>query len=815
MIFVNPAWGSAALSLPDSQRTGSLGTRVADVGLPETDIRLAGLPAEANRFVGRSRELKLLTKLLTRVRLVTLTGVGGTGKTRLALQVARRLRGEFPDGITYIGLGDLQDGELVGQLVADALGLRGAVRRWTAEALAEHLGDSRGLLVFDNCEQVVGACAELIDVLLSSCPALTVLATSREPFAVAGESTFPVLPMEVPGSDCPLDAFAQFDAVGLFVERAQAVVPSFELREQNYESVAELCRMLDGLPLALELAAVRLRALSLQQIAELVAARPELLDVGRRGGPARQRTLSASMGWSYDLCSAPEQLLWTRMSVFSGGVELQAAEGICSDEQLSPAEVLPLLTSLVDKSILIREERGGRVRYRLLQIVRQFGLAVLGADADEVGRWRRRHRDWYLDLVDRTLSDWRPAGQADRLGMLKDDVANLRAALEFCLDNPGESAAGLRMASSLYHYWLLTGLLGEGAYWIDRMLAVSAESGPERIRGLYAAASLSALRGDVTSADRMLDEASSLCDLLGDDAGRAYTMQGRGLMALVVDDTEQASKLLADAMRQFESVDDNAAAAFTTVLYGIVSMLRGESDQVAAAHQRCQAMTVPYGESWIWSFSLWVSGMDAWNRGDLTDAIELLNTALRLKRPLDDHLGIAECLEGIAWVTATSGELRRAAVLQGAADSLWHGMGMSAGTVPGFHRHREESVKLAQRMGKRPFEAACREGRTMSLDESIAFALRESAPSGCAGDAAKPTKREREIAQLVALGRSNQDIADELVLSRRTVEAHVQHLLAKLGFSSRSQVAAWIAYQNAAAVDRQPPHADEPKDVLV
>ena len=768
------------------------------MGPTESDIPrgpIDDLPADATRFVGRSRELKQLTRLITRERLVTLTGIGGAGKTRLAIHAAGRVRGTFPDGITYVSLADLQDSALLCQMVGSALGFRGSVRSWTPEALVEYLADSHRLLVFDNCEHMVGACAELIDVLLVACPLIHVLATSREPIAVAGENAFPILPLQVPAPDCPLEAFAQYDGVGLFVERAVSVLPTFELTESNHRAVAELCRILDGLPLALELAAVRLRALSLEQIVQLLSARPDLLDSGRRGGPARQRTLSASMSWSYDLCSAEEQLLWARISAFSGGVELVAAEGVCSDQALPSAEILPLVTSLVDKSILIREERDGRVRFRLLETVRQFGLSKLGQQADEVMTWRRRHRDWYRDIVELAMSGWRAPGHADRLGLLRHDIAKLRAALEFCAEQPGESPAGLQMASSLYHYWLLTGLLGEGSYWIDRMLAAAPEPGPVRIRGLYVAASLAILRRDFGFAARMLEEALDMCETHDDGAGRGYVMQGQGLMALMQDDSEQASQLLAAAMQILDEVDDYAGWALTATLYGIVSMLRGESDRVAEAHAQCREKTVPYGEPWLWSSSLWSTGMDSWNRGDLPAAFELLRAALELKRPLRDHLGIAECLEGIAWVTATSGKLQRAAVLLGAADTVWQGMGLSAETVPGFHRHREESAKLARRLGERPFHAAHRQGRQMTLDESTAFALDESTPSAGAGEAVKPTKREREIAELVALGRSNQEIADELVLSRRTVEAHVQHLLAKLGFNSRSQVAAWVAYQ--------------------
>jgi serine/threonine-protein kinase PknK len=766
--------------------------------LPESDPPPGpadDLPAEATRFVGRSNELKQLVRLVTRERLVTLTGVGGAGKTRLAIQAANRVRGSFPDGITYVSLADLHDEELLCELVGDALGFRGSVHRWNADTLVKYLADSHRLLVLDNCEHMVGACAQLIDALLIACPRVSILATSREPIAVVGENVFPTLPLEVPTADCPFEGFGQYDAVRLFVERAVSVLPTFKLTEANHQAVAELCRMLDGIPLAVELAAVRLRALSLEQLVQLLGARPDLLDSGRRGGPARQRTLSASMSWSYDSCSVAEQLLWGRVSVFSGGVELTAAEGICADERIPSDQILPLLTSLVDKSILIREEDRGRVRYRLLETIRQFGLNKLGDDAADLTEWRRRHRDWYLAVVNRAMLDWTTPGLPEGQELLRADIANLRGALDFCLSEPGEAAAGLRMASALYQYWLMSGLLAEGSYWTERLLAAVPESGPVRIRGLYAAASLCILRRELDSAAGMLDEADQMTD--AGATGRAYIVQGHGLLALMRDDTEQAATLLEQALGQLEAADDRSGAAITLVLYAIVSMLRGESDRVAEAHRRCRELTVPFGETWAWSSSLWAAGMDAWNRGDLAEASELLRAALDLKRPLRDHIGIAEAIEGIAWVAASDGKLERAAVLLGAADRIWHGMGMSADTVPGFHRHREDSAKLARRLGERPFQAAHRRGNQLTLDESVAFALEESVPSDGPEGIAKPTKRERQIAELIALGHSNQDIADELVLSRRTVEAHVQHLLAKLGFNTRTQVAAWVAHQNA------------------
>lgn len=757
------------------------------------------LPEDLSQFFGRVHEVRNAKRLFSRTRLVTLTGVGGVGKTRIAIQLGRELRSSFPDGVCFVPLADLRDPALLGQTIAAALGMRDTARQGPDEALTRYLSTQHKLLVLDNCEHLLAAAAQLCAKLLASCRELSILATSREPIGVDGENTSVVLPLAVPDPSVSLAGLTQYDAVTMFVDRATAAVPSFKLTSANYRAVAALCHTLEGLPLALELAAVRLRALPVEELVARISDRHDLLE-GSRGAPERQRDLRALMSWSYDLCTPEEQRLWMRLAVFSGGIELAAAEDICSDERLPRGAVLRPLTSLVEKSILMREDHGGRARYRLLEIVRQFGLQKL-REHGGTGQWRRRHRDWYLHLVDRTVTDWSAASQTEQLDRMRADHANLRAALEFCVEEPGEVLDGLRMASSLYSYWLMRGLLSEGQLWIDRMLAIATEPGPARSRGLFVGASLATLRGDLAAGSRMLAEASEIAQRLGDQESLAYVVQGRGLVALYADEIEAAFALFQESLRLFEHVGDHTGAAFTTFLYGVAAMLRGDSVHVALAHARCRELTEAKGEGWIWSSSLWVTAVDAWRQGEPDRAAELLRSALRLKRPLDDHLGIVECIEALAWVDATNRNRERSATLLGAAERIWRGMGMTASTLPGFDRFHSESKRVARAIGERPFEAAYRAGQQMTFGEAVDCALGEPTPYRPLADhvdaRARLTRRELEVAGLIAQGRNNREIAEGLVLSRRTVEAHVQHLLAKLGFTSRRQIASWVAERQA------------------
>ncbi|MEV1292966.1 LuxR C-terminal-related transcriptional regulator [Pseudonocardia sp. NPDC049635] len=767
---------------------------------PASSPSTGRLPVGVTRFVGRRRELADARRLLTSTSLVTLTGVGGVGKTRMAVKLAADSERTFQHGVCFVPLAELRDPGLLGHAVAEALGLREGSGEWHVETLTSYLAEKRLLLVLDNCEHQLDACAELVDQLLSACPRLQVLATSREPLMLAGESILVIPPMSTPGPECrQLSALPQYDAVNLFLDRAASALPSFTLTQENHLAVAGLCHALDGLPLALELAAVRLRALSPEQILDRLTSRYSLLTTGSRNAPARQQTLRALIAWSYDLCSPDEQLLWARLSVFSGGIELDAAEGVCSDERLPRESILDLLASLVDKSILIREDHGAQVRYRLLETIRQFGAEKLS----EAGEWRTqrlRHRDFYAGLIEGIFTDWIGPGQVERFARLRRDHANIRAALELCVSVPSESGTGLHMAATLYYYWITRGLLGEGRHWLGQLLRAGDPLRPGRVRPLCVAASLAVLQEGATGGSELLDEAERIAQHSGDTADLALVTQGRALAAIFADDLPRAITLFDESLRQLEHSTDRGSECSTLILLGLARVLAGEFAGSAEAHRRCRELTRPHGESWAWSYALWVAGLQAWRQGDHDLAERSVEASLEMKETFDDRLGIAECLEALACVAASGRAHERAATLLGAADSIWQAIGFSLANFPGLRRYHDQCVRSARRIGERPFTAAFRRGTQMTLAEAVRFALGRREPAGGA-DAAGPqpaepiaalTPREAQIAELVSEGMTNREIAERLGVSRRTVEAHVEHALAKLGFTSRTQIVAWV-----------------------
>ncbi|MEV0685335.1 LuxR C-terminal-related transcriptional regulator [Nocardia sp. NPDC050378] len=755
-------------------------------------IPMNNVPAEATRFVGRRRELSDVKRLFTHTRLVTLTGVGGVGKSRIAIRLAHAMSRELRDGACFVSLAELGDEDLLGHAVAETLGLREHSQRTALDTVAAHLADKQLVLVLDNCEHLLEACAGLASSLLAACPRLWILATSREPLMIAGESTLSVPPMSTPGTDAvTLSELPQYDAVNLFLDRATSAVPDFRLTEDNYVMVASLCHTLDGLPLALELAAVRLRALSLDQILTRLTDRYSLLTAGSRNAPARQQTLRALITWSYDLCSHDEQLLWTRLSVFSGGIELDAAESICSDERLPASVIFGLLASLVDKSILIRDEQVGHVRYRLLETIRQYGAEQL-TDAGEWSAWQTRHRDFYAETISKIFANWVGEGQADSVGRLRRDHANIRVALEFCSSDPSQAGVGLSMASSLYLYWITRGLVSEGRHWFEQLLERYEGSDEQKTRGLYVASSLAAMQGSSTTASELLDLADTIARSTDDKAGLAYIAQARAFAALVVDDLATSVDLFRESLRYFEHAHDDRGRYLSLVLLGLTLAFIGDHDGVDSVFEECRAR--PTGEEWHWSYCLCAVGFDAWQRGDNERAADHFRKSLQIKRTFDDRLGLAECIEGLACVESAAKRYERAATLVGAAESIWSRLGISLTNIPALARYRDQCVRAARHIGERPYRSAFQRGLRMPLDEAIGYALGEqsAAPVG-EGPELRLTPREKEIALLVGRGLSNRDIAGRLSVSRRTVEGHVEHVLAKLGFTSRTQIAAWVA----------------------
>jgi predicted ATPase/DNA-binding CsgD family transcriptional regulator len=770
---------------------------------PTAPGKAGNLPQELTSFVGRRREVTEAKQMLSASHLVTLTGLGGVGKSRLALRVAAQVQRAFNNGVWLVELGELRDPELVAHTVVATLGLREQatlglgqhVERPPIARLTEYLATRKLLLVLDNCEHLVDAVAKLADALLRACPGLRVLATSRERLGVAGEVILPVRPLSVPDPRRPdiLRGRSRSEAVALFAERAVTVQPEFCLTHDNQAAVAQICHRLDGLPLAIELAAARLPALSPQEILHCLSDRFRVLDAGASDAPARQRTLDACIEWSYELCTCAEQLLWTRLTVFVGGFELRAAEAICAGDDLGSEHVLDLVISLVDKSVLILED-GAVARYRMLDTIREYGQNKLW-DAGQDVALRRRHRDWYVELATRAEAEWISPRQVDWFARLEHEQPNLRAALEFCFTEPDEARPALRIAASLYPYWFGRGMLSEGRYWLDRALAQ--ELGPcvDRARALYAASMLAGQQNDIRTASALVDEGQKIATQLGSASTRALFTLASGWVAGYRGALPCAVALLDVALRAFRaenSLPRQLDALFALTVY---SGIRGDATRALACHEEMLAITEPRGEVWYRSISLWALGVTVWRQGHLRRATGLVRESLRLKRPIDDLVGMAWCLEVLAWIATGDPDPRRAATLLGAAQGLWSAIGTSPATVQHLHGYHEQFGQRARHaLGERAFQVAYERGMSLSVEDATGYALNEKPPTAPSpgGATATLTRREWQVAELVAEGLTNKEISARLMITQRTAETHVERILTKRGFTKRTQLAAWV-----------------------
>ena len=765
------------------------------------------LPAELTSFVGRRDEVAEVRRLLAGSRLVTLTGVGGVGKTRLALRAAAELRRAFRGGVWLVRLDQLREEMLVAQAVAGALGLQDRAGYSPEAALADYLADRPLLLVLDNCEHLVDAVAKLADLLLRAAAGLRVLATSREALIIDGEMVLPVPPLPVPEAGQPLTAarLGLFPAVRLFAERAAQAVPGFAVTAANSAAVAGICRRLEGLPLAIELAAAQSRVLSPEQIDARLGDRLGLLTQGGRARPARQQTLRASIEWSHELCSPAERLLWARLSVFAGGFELDAAEGICADARLAAGRVLDLLAALADKSILTAEHREGVARYRLPEPLREFGHERLHASGEDAVL-RRRHRDWHEQLARRADTGWLSPQMTEWTARLFREHANVNAAQDFCQAEPGEAEAGLRIALHvwLFYYWS-AGHVSEGRYRLGQVLARVGEPTVWRARGLLLAGFLAAVSGDRGAALALLKQGTGLAGQLNDPATRSFAAYCTGVTCLFAGDLPQAIAQFEDGLAVLPAAAVHARQrAVLLICLAVAAGLAGDEERVVACRQQLAALTEAGGEfsrRWSSAWSLWALGVAAWRRGDLDRATGLQQQSLRLWEGLNEQMGDAYCLEALAWIATSQRQHERAAVLLGTASSLLQSMGT---TLDGYHHlacyQRDCERQARQALGETAFQAACHRGLDLPAEDAVAYALQQppdkppdKPPAPAVSDGAPLTPRELQVARLVAGGRSNKQIAAELVIAQRTAEGHVERILAKLGFTSRAQAAAWVA----------------------
>jgi predicted ATPase/DNA-binding CsgD family transcriptional regulator len=764
----------------------------------ERASRLNGnLPTQTSTFIGRKSELVEVRRQLESSRLLTLTGPGGVGKTRLAVEGGFQTRRAFPDGVWLVDLAALEDGERLADIVATALGVEDRSVRVAKEKLGDFLMDRLTLVTLDNCEHLRDACAELIDYLLRRAPRLRVLATSRQPLEIAGERVLTVEPLPIPDLDGSesLEDMARCDAVALLIDRATAVQPSFALHTGNRDSVASLCTRLDGLPLAIELAATRLRSLSVEQIVARLDDRFELLTRGNSIALSRQQTLRALIDWSYDLCTDEQRLLWARLSVFPGEFDLEAVENVCSGPGVAPGAVVDLIDDLVARSVISARLTSRGVRYRMLETIRQYGREILTAGGQE-SELRRRHRDHYVRLAVDLCAQWCGPNQSEILTRLRVENTNFAAAIDWSLSEPGEEEAALELVSALRYHWTLGGFLATGRRRLEQVLSVARHPTPARGNALWVAAWVALLVGQRDAASARVRECERLALALGDEHLRAYVLLLRGSIGLFSGDLTSASSQFDEGISLMLRVGDTAALLWGAFQHSLVLSHAGDHPR---AQDRCEeAIRIArrFGESWAQGEAMWAQAFDRWLGGDVDGDPEALARRALAITPNANHVSTVLTVELLAWIAASQGRHEEAARLLGACAAVWESFGADIDAFgPVFAEHSAECrEEVIEQLGGPLFETMFTEGRARWQDLLGIGKPGSAAPEKPSAPAVPIlTRREGEVAELIAKGMTNKAIAAKLLLSCRTVDGHVERLFAKINVSSRAQVATWVA----------------------
>ena len=765
---------------------------------------LSNLPAEVTSFVGRRQELREVKRLLTTTRLLTLTGSGGVGKTKLALRAAAEMARAFSDGVWLVLLASIGDPLLVTQAVFNALGVHDLSAGLSLSSLTDYLAGKRLLLVLDNCEHLLDACATLASTLIGSCPDLHVLATSRQALGVAGEVRMVVPPMSLPAEadGTSVQPMLGCDAVWLLSERAAAVVPGFTVDAANAGQVLALCRKLDGIPLALELAAVRLSSLSLDQLNHGLASELSILGTANRGAEARQQTLEATIGWSYRLLDEQEQLLWARLSVFAGGFEEDAAVPVCSDPRIPAERITALLGSLVDKSILKRQLTGtGPPRYWLLETMRQYGRERL-RETGELGMTQERHLDWIRALGE-VIGAW-DSRQVTSFNRMQREQDNLWAALDYCSGQPGGVVTASELAQLLLPYWVSRGPFGD----VRRVLISLAELTPEdsiaRGRLFWVAAIMASSMNDYAACAALSEESLRIGAVAKDVEVVGWALTVFAMPRLRDGDLVGAKERVESALTLARLMGLGHVEMTGHNTLSPILLATGEIDRVIEIGERAAALSKERGESWCRGYQLDYLARACWVLGDRERAEALSREAVVCKHTVDDRLGLTMTLETLASMAADRGSHERAAILLGLAQRV---RDSSSLTLIELHRQQHERTVLiiVRGIGQKSFDAAYARGRAMTIDEGVAFAVADKpAPKPAPRVKSAPdtalTPRQLEIARLIADDLTNRQIADRLFLSERTVETHITNILNKLGLNSRVQLSRWLAEASAGKV---------------
>ncbi len=757
---------------------------------PANRSGIGKLPAESTSFVGRRRLLTEVKAAFANTRLLTLVGPGGVGKTRLALRAVADLRRTVSDGVWFIDLAGLEDPHLVPKAVITSLGLADRSGQWPTSLLVTHLASREALLILDNCEHLLDAIAVLADVVLKEATGVRLLATSRQPLGISGERVLQVPPLTLPGEG---SGSAESEAVALFLARAADAGIQLEETAATRQLVSDLCRHLDGMPLALELAAVRLRTIGLKDLIERLSGRFALLTGGSRAALPRQQTLMATIDWSHDLLSGQEAAVLRRLAVFPSDFGLDAAEAVTAGTTIDESSVLELLSSLIEKSFVARMPTAVIARFRLHETMREYALLKL-RDVGEQATTMKAFVRFYSAMCKVGEEAAQSVDVVEWLKRMDGEADNVRAALAYCLNGP-DHAVGMSMVGSLLWYWTARAT-SEGAYWLDRFLERREGDPAAAARALYARGFLAMTQGDATTAQPLLVESEEKARALHDGPLVARILAVSAGVRVMSGDLEGARSQLREAEVLASTLDDAAADAMLALTAAFIALGDTDLQALGRVYSEWAGRARDRGDIQTLSYLISMYGFSLLQNGQPEPARPLFVEALAIERRLENRDMILYMLDGLACEAAMSGRPQRAARLLGAAENL------QAETGIRLMRHMEPLLMQAREaisasLGAANLESETQAGRRMVRDEAIAYALEEKKPSRVAGPPIKTStsplsKRELEIAELVSEGISNKEIASRVFLSERTVETHVSNILDKLGVNSRVEISSWV-----------------------